>query len=327
MIRINVSMLRLWVTLYYGYWLFLVGLSSLAGVRGQGPTPTFEIPDTAWWRGNAITFIKYRNDPSCRQIAVPGSDNGYGFNQNGGWFGGADKITFLMNSTSCIRVSTHRGEWAQVYFNSGSMGCGVNAPGGGMMDIRYFNHPECRQNEWQNIVYGPSIGPLSSIEGTCWADRGAGGVEIYYRYFCDVAKPAATVTNAVTNVFPVTNLTRYVHTTNNITQYVHTTNNITTYVPTIVRPDDLIPLIETLMKRNASMFKVQNVLGPISPPASPETTTPPLVKILNSTANEPKRSSAADIIAHGSLWALLFLATYFRYSLYTFCSVYPRCLP
>lgn len=200
-------MLRLWVTLYYGYWMFFVGLTSLSGCRGQGPTPTFEVPSTVWWRGSSITFVKYRNDGgNCQSIAVPSSQsnantiNGYSdFNQNGAWFGGADKITFKMDGTSCVRVSTHRGEWVQMYFpGGGSSGCSVASTSGGMVELRFFDHPECRLNEWRNVVNPYEVGPVH-LDTTCFNDRGSSPYTVYYRAFCDVSLNITT-----TNVYPTT---------------------------------------------------------------------------------------------------------------------------
>lgn len=314
-------MLRFWVTLYYGYWLFLLGLASFTRVRGQGPTPVFSSPDYVWWRGNAVTFQKYKfNGENCRDIAVAGNTpdiDGYSFNQNGAWLGGANKITFLMNGTSCHRVSTHRGEWVQMYFPSGTSGCGIGGQSGSMAELRYFDHPECRQNEWRNVVNHMEFGGFINGEGgSCFQDRGAGGSPIYYRAFCDVARP---ITGQITQT--------HVHPVTNITHYVNYVTNITTYVPTIVRPDDLIPLIETLMKRNSSMFKIQEVKPFFGPSPSP---SPPHINSINAQNNTQSRSDASERSLFGPmvvLWGLLMVACFMRYSLYTFCFAYPRCLP
>lgn len=265
-------MLRLWVTLYYGYW--LLGLA-----KAQQQTPLNENPSSVWWKGSSVTFVKYRNDGSCRQIAVNSSVpnfndiNGYvGFNQNGAWFGGADRITFKMDGTSCVRVSTHRGEWVQMTFQSGHTGCSVGA-NSVMGDLRYYDHPECRTNEHRNQVSFMDMGGAIMLDGiNCFYDRGTSPNppfgQVFYRAFCDVTAPLTQqiFPKEEKTVFVTNNLTTTVvqphFITNNITTFVpsiiHTnvTTYVTTFVPTTVKPDDLIPLIQQLMAKNASIFRV-----------------------------------------------------------------------
>lgn len=193
-------MLRLWVTLYYGYWLFCLE-HVIPIVSGQAATPLNDVPSPVWWKGNTVTFYKYRNDGNCRQLALNSSVpnyndlNGYvGFNQNGAWFGGLDKITFKLDGTSCVRVSTHRGEWVQMLFQNGQIGCSGGSAQSVMGDLRYYNHPECRINEHQNQVNFMEMGGSTPLDGgSCFTDRGVGGppYAVYYRAFCDVAQPTS----------------------------------------------------------------------------------------------------------------------------------------
>lgn len=325
-------MLRLWVTLYYGYWLLFLGLASFTRVRGQGQTPLNDVPSHIWWKGNSVSFYKYRNDGNCRQLAlnstVPNYNdlNGYvGFNQNGAWFGGLDKITFKLDGTSCVRVSTHRGEWVQMLFQNGAQGCSVGSGQSVMGDLRYYDHPECRTNEHRNQVDFMAMGGATPLDGTfCFNDRGVGGAPyaVYYRAFCEVSQPTSTITNTIIN-----NHTNTI--VNNLTSTI--VRNITTIVPTIVQPEDLIPLIQTLMVRNSSLFKTFSVPSPV--PAPP---TIPVVNSINAPNNTQSRSDASERSLLGTmvvLWGLLMLACFMRCSfklrcsLYTFCFVYQRCLP
>lgn len=306
-------MLRPWVTLYYGFCLFQLGFLGSFGVRGQGPTPSFEKPDYVWWRGESITLQKYRNDGNCRQIAVNSSvpnhhiTNGYNFDEQNGWLGGIDTVTFKLDSTSCVKVPSKKNgspdnTWIKAQIMGGNnAGCSV-ASGPGQVpsfELQYFADSAC-SGSWLTNVNQMEVGYSISGDGsTCWSDRGAGGNYIYYRMFCNVARP---ITGQIVQTYPIT------HT--NITHYI--VNNITNYVPTNVRPDDLVPLIQTLMARNKSIFTVQS-LSMFSPPAPPET-KPMQINSINGSANTPQRSSASDtemFMTYVTLFGLFALAVSF----------------
>ena len=138
----------------------------------------------------------------------------------------------------------------------------------------------------------------------------------------EVSQPTSTITNTIIN-----NHTNTI--VNNLTSTI--VRNITTIVPTIVQPEDLIPLIQTLMVRNSSLFKTFSVPSPV--PAPP---TIPVVNSINAPNNTQSRSDASERSLLGTmvvLWGLLMLACFMRCSfklrcsLYTFCFVYQRCLP
>lgn len=197
-------------------------------------------------------------------------------------------MTFKMDGTSCVKLSTSRGEWVQMYFQNGNNGCAAGSSSGSMGELRYFDHPECRQNEWRNVVNQMEVGThFAGDGGMCFNDRGASPGIVYYRTFCDIAPPSVPV--------PVPILI-----TNNITQVMLETrnvvNNITTFVPTIVKPDDLIPLIQSLMKTNASLFKPLSV-SPVSAPSlinSSSVSSPSLINSssVNGPTNEQKQQSS-----------------------------------
>jgi hypothetical protein len=167
--------------------------------------------------------------------------NGYNFDEQNGWLGGVDRITFKMDGTSCVKVPTKKignpgNTWVQMFFQQGHKGCSVGYNQGSMAELRFFSDNECRQGTWQSVVNQYDMMGQYPREEDCFYDKGFNGNNIYYRMFCDVPAPNSTL--------PV---------------YIHT--NITTLVPSIVRPSDLIPLIQSLMVSNASLFKAFSVLS------------------------------------------------------------------
>ena len=303
MSKVTASMLRLWVTLYYGFWLLQLGFIGPVSVRGQGSTPIFENPQSVWWRGESITFQKYRNDGNCRQIAVNSSvpnhhiTNGYNFDEQNGWLGGIDSVTFRLDSTSCVKVPSRKNgspdnTWIKAQIMGGSnTGCSLSSNQISMFELQYFADPAC-SGSWLTNVNQMEVGYSITGDGTtCWNDRGAGGNYIYYRVFCNVPRP---ITGQIVNTYP--------------THYI--TNNFTTYVPTIVRPDDLIPLIQTLMAKNTSIFKIQQILNPFGPSPPPPPTP------LSATPNRPPQTSASSsdtemFLTYVTLFGLFVLAVSF----------------
>ena len=242
----------------YGCRLFLLCLFACSyGAVAQTTTP-FEVPKFVWWRGTSITLVKYRNDGNCLNIATNSSvTNGYNFDERNGWLGGIDQITFKMDGTSCVKVPTNKignpsNTWVQMYFQQGWKGCTTGFNQGTIAELRFFSDGECRQGQYQSVLNHMDMNMAQfPRDEECFSDRGNSGGYIYYRMFCDVVAPNHTTT------LPV---------------YVHT--NITTLVPSIVKPADLIPLIQSLMVSNASLFKAFSVLSQSttnnsSPPSPP----------------------------------------------------------
>jgi hypothetical protein len=258
-----------------GFNLLLLCLFAFSCGAFAQSTPIFETPKSVWWRGHSVTLVKYRNDGSCLSIATNSSViNGYGsFDEQNGWLGGIDQITFKMDGTSCVKVPTRKignpgNTWVQMFFQQGYKGCTIGYNQGSMAELRFFSDSECRQGNWQSVVNQYDLQGQFPREEDCFYDRGAAsnppqGI-IYYRMFCDVPAPNSTL--------PV-----YIHTN------IHT--NITTFVPTIVKPDDLIPLIQSLMKTNASLFKSLSVLS-VSPPSNSNSSS------VNGPPNQQKQESS-----------------------------------
>jgi hypothetical protein len=242
----------------YGCRLFLLCLLAFSCGAFAQTNPPFEVPKFVWWRGTTITLVKYRNDGNCINIATNSSvTNNYNFDEQNGWLGGIDRVTFKMDGTSCVKVPTRKignpgNTWVQMYFQQGWRGCTVGFNQGSMAEIRFFSDSECRQGQWQSVVNQMDMNMAQlPRDDECWSDRGISGGYIYYRMFCDVVAPNHTTT------LPV---------------YIHT--NVTTLVPSIVKPADLIPLIQSLMVSNASLFKAFSVLSQSttnnsSPPSPP----------------------------------------------------------
>lgn len=229
--------------LFNGCYLLLLCLFACSCGAFAQTNPPFEVPKFVWWRGTSITLIKYRNDGNCINIATNSSvTNGYNFDEQNGWLGGIDQITFRMDGTSCVKVPTKKignpgNTWVQMYFQQGWRGCTTGFNQGSTADIRFFSDSECRQGTSQSVVNQMDMN-LAQIprDEECFSDRGMSSNPIYYRMFCNVPTPNSTL--------PV---------------YIHT--NITTLVPSIVKPSDLIPLIQSLMVSNASLFKAFSVLS------------------------------------------------------------------
>lgn len=220
-----------------GFYLLLLCLLAITNDARAQTNPTFEVPKFVWWRGTSITLIKYRNDGNCINIATNSSvTNGYTFDEQNAWFGGIDKVSFKMDGSSCVKVPTKKignpsNTWVQMYFQQGSKGCSVGYNQGSTAELRFFQDSECRQGLWTSAVNQFETQGQYPRDDECFYDRGAGNL-VYYRTFCDVSPPNQTAT------LPV-----------------YITNNITVSVPSIVQPSDLIPLIQSLMKTNASLFK------------------------------------------------------------------------
>jgi hypothetical protein len=183
-----------------------------------------------------------------------------------------------------------------MYFQNGNNGCAAGSSSGSMGELRYFDHPDCRQNEWRTVVNQMELGTHFPSDGSiCFNDRGASPGTVYYRTFCDVAPPYVSV--------PVPILV-----TNNITQVVLETknvvNNITTFVPTIVKPDDLIPLIQSLMKTNASLFKPLSVSA-VSPPSNLNSSS------VSGPPNEQKQENNGTKLDVALLTFVVFPAAFF----------------
>lgn len=288
--------MRLWVTLYYGFCLF-------GSVFGQQIQPTFEVPPTVFWRGNAITFYKYRNDGSCLNLATNSSvTNGYaGMDEQNGWFGGLDRFTVKMDSSLCIKVPTRKlgnpgNTWIRFQFDQGYNGCSTGYNSGSQYNIHFFTDSECRMGQQSSTVnFWDAGGAMLPRDGECFYDRGGASNppqgQIYYRAFCDVVLPNITTTH----VYPTTVIS------NNHTTYV--SNNHTTYVPTIVKPEDVMAMLQTLMVRNATFFKSLKTLDVSSTP-------PPPPPILAASSVTKQQSGSGTLVSDV---ALILVATAIAY--------------
>jgi hypothetical protein len=272
-------MLRLWVTLYYGFCLFQLG--PLTAVSGQST----QTPAAVFWKGSSVTFYKYSDDGTCNTLATNASY--IGTDQQNGWLGGLDKLTFKMDSTTCLKVPTRKiGDTSKTYvkmrFSSGATTCSVGYNSGAQYDFLFFSDSECRMGTQQSSVdFYTAGGQMIPRDGECFYDRGDAAKPIYYRVFCDITLPPTSVVY-----------------------------NITTFVPTIVKPEDIMAMLLTLVVRNASFFKANNFIP------TPEAPTEPVIRVLNITANTPppSKSSGSDteaFLTHVTLWGLFLLAVSF----------------
>ena len=242
----------------------LYGLCLLAfcGVVAAQNGP-FEVPSDVWWRGNAVTFHKYNNDGACQRIYTNDTaTNGYaGIDQQNGWFGGLERFTFKMDSSTCLKVPSKKlgnpgNTWVKIRFDNGYNGCALGYNSGSQWSILYYNDPECRDGFQQSVVdFWSMSGAMIPRDGECFYDRGGSSNppqgQIYYRVFCDVVVPTKTYIQPITNNITVVN-----------------------NVPTIVKPQDLIPLIMSLIQTNASLFKPLMIRDVIPTPPTP---SPPIL--------------------------------------------------
>jgi len=279
-------MLRPWVTFYYGYWLFQLGFPSIAyfgyqvAAQSQATVPT-------WYFGNAIRFQRY-NDNYCSQLPSSNGSSGVG------WFGGEYTFTVPLKQNNCVKLPTMvinqpsntylSFRWTESVMGNThtcTPGASLNFPN---IDLWFHMDTQCQYSPvTTRQLYQPAYDfPMLRDMNYCFRDQGTSGDFQYYRVFCDVPEPTKHITT---------------HTTQ--THYV--TNNITQILPSVVKPDDLIPLIQTLMARNASLFRILS-------------NTPSPAPIAAAPNQQPQKSSASDtdgLVAFGILWALLFAAVAF----------------
>jgi hypothetical protein len=271
-------MLRFWVTLYYGFCLFQLG--PVATVSGQST----QTPSAIFWKGSSFTFYKYSDDGTCNTLATNASY--VGTDQQNGWFGGLDKLTFRLDSSTCLKVPTKKiGDpnktWVKIRFQSAVMStCSVGFSSGNQYDIVFYNDASC-QTQQSVVDFWSTSGGMLPRDGECFSDKGDAAKTIFYRAFCDVTLPTPAV------------------------------YNITTFVPTIVKPEDIMAMLLTLVVRNASFFKTNNFVPPA--PAPP---TAPTINVLNVSTNTPppSKSSGSDtemFLTYVTLWGLFFLAVSF----------------
>jgi hypothetical protein len=298
-------MLRPWVTFYYGYCLFQLGFPIIARFGYQVAAEPQEAQVPTWYVGNGIRFQRY-TDPFCTRLPTSNTSDGFG------WFGGEYTFRVPLKQPHCVKLPSNMfGQPQNTYLwfrwdtslSGNTMTC---TPGASMnfpnnIELWFHNEPNCQFSPMATRpLYLPYIDfPMLRDMNYCFRDTQAGG-DSYYRAFCDVPEPTKTVTKNITTYVPTTH-----YVTNNITTYVPTThyvtNNVTQILPSVVKPDDLIPLIMTLMARNASLFRIlSNTPSPAPVAAAPN--------------QQPQKSSASDtdgLVAFGILWGLLFAAVAF----------------
>lgn len=239
-------MLRLWLTLYYGYWLFLLGNINSIGVRAQTQIPT-QVP--SWYFGNSVKFVRY-NDQQCSQLATSDYPS-----PTSAIFGGLRYLSVPLRTDNCIKVPSIRFGWPsdtyiRFIFNGYAAG------------QTYICHLGNAHMDWGTNIYmwaGPNAqNCMGAPSGTfqlqdptalfmkdidsCVRDNGDSQNALFYRAFCDIAYPNSTTT---------------VHTTTQNT----VVNNITHYVTNVVPAPLNVSAITDIVRAN---------IPPPPPPVSPE---------------------------------------------------------
>jgi hypothetical protein len=292
-------------------------LTAFQGVFGQ-IQPLFEVPPSVYWRGNAVTFFKYRNDANCLLLATNSSViNGYvGFDEQNGWFGGLQQFTVKTDSSTCLKVPSKKlgnaaTTWIRFVFLGNNKGCSVGYNSGFSYNINYYSSSDCREGTQQSTVnFWDANGKMIPREDECFMDMGAGGSQsaIYYRTFCDVVLPNTTTTTTTTNtnVYPTTLVTNNV--TNTIIQVQNLTNTIVQRMPVSLNLDEVLSVVVDLMKRNASAFTILPRDFIPAAPASPV----PVIASLIAPANRNQTSAGGSLTQSSYLIAMSVLIFFYE---------------
>ena len=263
-----------------------------------------------WYFGKSVRFQRY-TDPECTLLPSTSS-----FGSSAGWFGGLNTFTVKLTGSDCVKIpTTQLGQPADTYarfqfgrqssYLSCTPGASMNNPN---LELWYYVGSACMGPPSSTRQLYP---PQYSFEflrefNKCQLDVGDSNSHNYYKVFCEVPYPNNTVIGPVGPAGPAgpVGLAGPVGPVGPAgpagpaglagppgpvgPSGSHTVYNITEVriLPTIVRPEDLIPIIQSLMKTNASLFKINSVSSFSSPSPVP-------VSVINGSTNENQKSDAS----------------------------------
>lgn len=229
---------------------------------------------------------------------LPASNTSTG--SNNGWLGGLNSISVKLTGNDCIKIPSNKlGNAANTYIKftwgigSNNQFCSLGSVGNIAPTLEYYTTSACT-GSYQSVVSnaGDTFWSLPN-PNECINDRGDGGNYQYYRVTCDVPEQTKTISSVISESRTIVN---------NITTYV--VNNIS--VPTIVRPADLIPLIQSLMITNASLFRPFAIASLEVPANASSPSPPPLVAAPNTATKSDGNTLDVGLLGLLVVSALVF---------------------